>query len=273
MRSNLITFPRNYAALPPHEKPRSLFPSWPEIRLRVRSANRLAIFLDFDGTLVGLRRRPGDVRVPERVQRILQRLTQHPNVSIAIVSGRRLRDLQNMIALEGVRSFGLHGAEQKGRKPALAKVTRLALSSAKRETRHQLGVLPGIWLEDKISSLAIHYRGARPAIVREANGTLLRILAPLRRSLCVINGEKVWEILPREFAGKGAAVTGLLEQMPRRTVAVYVGDDLSDESAFAVLQNQITVQVGRKRGSHARFRLRNHTEVLRFLSRLERELR
>jgi len=249
-----------------------LFHAWAEIRLRVRAAQRLAIFLDFDGTLVGLRRRPGDVRVPGLVKEILARLARHENVSIAIVSGRRLRDLHSMIGVEGVRYFGLHGAEQDGRKVALSKGARLALGRAKREARVQLGVLPGIWLEDKVCSLAIHYRGASPAFVREANGTLLGILAPLRHGLFVISGEKVWEILPRTFVGKGATVLALLARMPRGTLAIYAGDDTSDETAFAALAEQITVGVGRRRGSRARFGVRNPADVLRFLTRVEKEL-
>ena len=263
---------RGQAVSRPQGSPVSLFRSWAEIRLRVRAAKRLAIFLDFDGTLVGLRRRPGDVRVPKRLKRILASLARHANVSIAIVSGRRLRDLQSLIGIESVRYFGLHGAEQEGKRPALTKETRLALGRAKREARMQLGVLPGVWLEDKVCSLAIHYRGASAAFVREAYEKLLRLLALLHHELSVIPGEKVWEILPREFAGKGTTVLELLTEMPRGTLAVYAGDDTSDETAFATLTDQITIQVGRRPGSRAQFRLRNPTELLRFLARMEREL-
>jgi trehalose 6-phosphate phosphatase len=254
------------------EKPRSLFRAWAEIRRRVRGAKRLGLFLDFDGTLVELERRPGDVRLPERARRILQRLAEHPNISIAVVSGRRLRDLQAIFGMDGVRCFGLHGAEQPGKNPALPKKTRLALARAKREARAQLGILPGIWLEDKISSLAIHYRGATAAIIQEAKGGLLKLLVPLGNALNVIDGEKVWEILPREFAGKGSTVLELLAGMPDGTLAFYIGDDKSDESAFVAIKDQITIVVGRKRESRAQFRLRNPSEVLRFLARLEKEL-
>jgi len=255
-----------------HDDPRHLLRCWPEIRSRLNSASRLAIFLDFDGTLVPFRRRPGDVRVPNRVKQILQRLARHRKVSLAIVSGRRIRDLQTVFAFDGLRCFGLHGAETGGGKPILPKKTRLALARAKREARVQLGVLPGIWLEDKVHSLAIHYRGASQAIIREGNAVLLNVLAPLRHSLVVLEGEKVWEILPRQFTGKGATVAALLSAMPRRTLAIYAGDDSTDESAFAALPDHITIHVGPRHGSRAQFELRNPAEVLRFLSRVEKEL-
>jgi trehalose 6-phosphate phosphatase len=230
------------------------------------------VFLDFDGTLVKLRRRPGDVRVSRRIKRVLQKLARHSNVFVAIVSGRRLRDLQTMFGLEGVHTLGLHGAEREGKQTALSMPTRRALARAKRDVRAQLGILPGIWLEDKILSLGVHYRGASRAIVREAHATLLKILAPLRRNLSIMNGQKVWEVLPLEIVGKGATIQELLAGHTGPTLSIYAGDDAADESAFAAIPDQITVLVGRKKSTSARFLLQNPTEVLRFLTRLEREL-
>ncbi|MGH9712358.1 MAG: trehalose-phosphatase [Candidatus Acidiferrales bacterium] len=255
------------------QEPRPLFSCWPEVRARIRAAGQLAVLLDFDGTLVGLRRRPSDVRVPRSVKGVLQRLARQQNVHVAIVSGRSLRDLHTMLEVEGVHVFGSHGAEMKGKKTALGSATRRALAHARRDVRTQLEVLPRIWVEDKLVSLAVHYRGARPAIVRDAHAALLRILAPLRRTLSVMNGKKVWEIQARDVAGKGARVRKLVGALPARALAIYAGDDVTDESAFAAMPNQITIHVGRRADTHARFRLQNPAEVLRFLTRLERELR
>lgn len=254
------------------QEPRPLFGCWSEIRARIRGASHLAVFLDFDGTLVKLRRRPGDVRVPRQIKQVLERLARHPNASVAIVSGRRLREIQTMLGAQGVHTFGLHGAEREGRKTALSKTTRRTLAHAKREARARLGILPGIWLEDKILSLAVHYRGASAAIVRVAHAALLEILEPLRRNLSSMNGEKVWEILPREIAGKGATIRGLLATRAAGTLAIYVGDDAADELAFSAIPDQITVHVGKKTNTCARFLLQNPAEVLRFLTRVEREL-
>jgi trehalose 6-phosphate phosphatase len=249
-----------------------LLDSWPEIRARVRSARRLAVFLDFDGTLVMLRRRPADVRVPPQTMRILTRLAAHRKTLVAIVSGRRLRDIQALMPVAGLRYFGLHGAEREDSRAALGKRTRRALARAKREARAELGVLPGIWLEDKVLSLAVHYRGATPAFIREAETALLRLLAPLGGCLTVLKGEKVWEILPQEISGKGPTVRALLDGLTGSTVAIYIGDDDSDESAFAALPGQITVQVGKKRRTNAQFHLPGPLQVVRFLTRLEKEM-
>src|ERR1700721_1301190 len=74
--------------------PRSAFRSWPEIRDRLRAAKRWAFFLDFDGTLVNLRKRPGDVRMPRAAKLVLKRLASHSNVRVVIVSGRTLRNIR-----------------------------------------------------------------------------------------------------------------------------------------------------------------------------------
>jgi trehalose-phosphatase len=190
----------------------------------------------------------------------------------AVVSGRRIKDLQTLIDVNGIRHFGLHGAEQPGKKTELSKIARHALTTAKREARLRLAALPGIWIEDKNFSFAVHYRGASPATVQAANEMLLQLLAPLRHSLHILNGAKVWEVLPRDIRGKGAVVAALRQQMPPAILSIYIGDDDTDELAFAALTNQITVRVGRKRGTHARFYARNPASVLAFLLRLEKEL-
>lgn len=252
--------------------PRSLMRVWPEIALRLRRAPQCALFLDFDGTLVSFEPRPADVRLPLRTRRVLERLARNPRFQIVIVSGRRLRDLQTLIDVHGIRHFGLHGAEQEEKRTAIGKIARHALASAKRDARLRLAALPGIWIEDKDLSFAVHYRGASRAVVKAASEILLQLLAPLRHCLHLLNGAKVWEVLPKDIRGKGAVVTSLRRQLQPDIPVIYVGDDETDESAFAALANQITVRVGRKRGTHARFYVRNPASVLGFLVRLEKEI-
>jgi trehalose 6-phosphate synthase/phosphatase len=91
-------------------------------------------------------------------------------------------------------------------------------------------------------------------------------------TLRVLNGDKVWEVVPREIPGKGVAVRKLLEGLQGTTVAMYFGDDETDEEAFAVLPRQITVRIGRERRTRARFYLRSPAEVQRCLFRIERDL-
>jgi trehalose 6-phosphate phosphatase len=252
--------------------PHYLSRRWPAIAARLRGADLCALFLDFDGTLVTLRNRPEDVRVPARVRRILGRLACHPHLVVALVSGRSVWSLRRLLKENRVRYFGLHGAEADGIPPTLSRKTKLVLGRARLDTHMLLRSLPGIWIEDKGLSFSVHYRGARPATVRAANKILLNLLAPLRHALHVLEGDKVWEVLPVEFEGKGATVKSFMRELPAQSLGIYIGDDGTDESAFAALADGITIRVGRTRGTKAHFYVRNPAGVLNFLARLEREL-
>ncbi|HTZ98865.1 MAG TPA: trehalose-phosphatase [Candidatus Aquilonibacter sp.] len=249
------------------------FDAWPEIVARLRAARRRAIFLDFDGTLVKIQRSPRVVRSSSRVNQALERLVRNPTFAVAIVSGRQARDLRRLLPVRGLRYFGLHGGERDGRPIKLRKASRLALSSAKSEAQERFRNLKGIWIEDKRFSFCVHYRSADKATARIATRILKKALASRRESLHVLGGKKIWEVLPPEVPGKFAAVQLALAGMPAGTPAIYIGDDETDEGVFAVLKNQITVKVGLPGGTRARYFLPAPPDVLRFLSRLEREFR
>jgi trehalose-phosphatase len=249
------------------------FDAWPKIIARLRRAPRRAIFLDFDGTLVKIQRSPRVVRSSARVNRVLERLERNPNLSVAIVSGRRASDLRRLLPVHGLRYFGLHGGERDGRPIRLSKASKLALARAKREVEAQLGRLNGIWVEDKKFSFCVHYRNADEATGRNAGRILKKVFAPWRKSLHVLGGKKIWEILPPEVPGKFEAVRRALAKMGRDAAAIYIGDDETDEGVFAVLKNQITIRVGVNDGTRARYFLPAPSDVLRFLSRLDREFR
>jgi len=231
-----------------------------------------ALFLDFDGTLVPLQQRPEDVKLSAQAKRILARLTHRDNVFVAVVSGRKRSDLIQLVGVKGVHLFGLQGAERAGKKPAMTAKIRRALVRAKRRARSLLASIPGIWIEDKGVIFTVHYRAAKRAGVERARKLLRKVLAPSIRSLHILHGAKTWEILPIQLRGKGAAVEAHLREMPAGTIAVYIGDDGTDETALAVLREHISVRVGEKKDTKANFYLRDSSEVLRFLSRLEREI-
>jgi len=228
--------------------------------------------LDFDGTIAGLRRRPQNVRLPARTREMLGRLASLPGVAVAIISGRMIRDLKEKVGVEGVRYFGLHGAQKETGLVALRSEALRSLSQARREARLQLSAFSGIWIEDKNLSFVVHYRGARPSSVRAAESALLRILAPLRFALKNLKGDKVWEVSPVEMPGKGSAVRSLLGDLPEQALAIYIGDDETDESAFEILPAGVSVKVGQARSTRANFYVRNQGEVSRLLAMLEKEL-
>jgi trehalose 6-phosphate phosphatase len=252
--------------------PRYLFRAWNEIQSHIRNAELCALLLDFDGTLVKLQRRPWEVRVPMRTKRLIERLSRNPKLFVAIVSGRQYQDLRTRIAIETLRYIGLHGAEEDGKTITIGIDVGRILSAAKLETQKQIGSMRGIRIEDKGLSFAVHYREATSPVASAARSSLLQIVLPLHQSLKVFEGAMVWEVLPHEVQGKGAAARALLNTLPPGTPSIYIGDDQTDESAFRSLSDEITVRVGRTNGTHAKYYLRSPTDVLDFLSRLETQI-
>ncbi len=251
---------------------RRLSSAWPEVIARIRDADHRLLLLDFDGTLVGLRRHPDDVRFSERGRKILRRLIGHKNLTMAVVSGRELEKIQALVGVEGIRYVGLHGAERAGETTVPSIAARLMVEAALKAAQTGLASLRGIEIEDKHLSFAVHYRGARQPATEAASRVVADIVATSNDKLRILCGKKVWEVLPREFPGKGVAVLELFAQLPEKKIAIYFGDDQTDEEAFSVLPGQITVNVGGAGNTHASFYVQSPSEVLQFLSRLETEL-
>ena len=129
-----------------------------------------------------------------------------------------------------------------------------------------------LFLEDKGLVLAVHYRGAPPRSVRLARPIVLDVAKTLGPHIHIVRGDKVWEILPHQIDGKGSAIRALLSQEPPSTLPIIVGDDQTDERAFAVLPRGLTVRVGKNLRTRARYLLRDPEEVNVFLQKLEVEI-
>ncbi len=256
---------------PSRRRARHLFARWAEVAERLRSAKLVALFLDFDGTLVPIQPRPGDVRLDAATRRILSRLARQPRTKVWIVSGRRYADVRRRAKVAGAKHLGLHGWERGGRGP-LPREPRRRLEKALHLLEQRVACFPGIWIEDKGLSLGVHYRRATAGAVRRARPLLRALVRPFAPDLHLLEGKKIWEVLAKEVKSKGTAVRAVLGELPRAALPIYVGDDTTDETAFAALRRGITVRVGIPRQTKARFYLRDPEEVKEFLEKLEAEL-
>jgi len=239
------------------------------VRAQVREGGRVAIFLDFDGTLVDIAPRPELVRLKPAARRILQRLAGHRRARVFLISGRRREELLQHVGIRGIGYFGLYGWEG-GKASALPPQARAELRRAKRQLEGHLRAYPAVWIENKTSSLSVHLL----AVPREQQQRLRRRLGawlrPFRKNLRVVVNLRDVEVLPRSIQGKGAAVRRLLAQAKLRGVfPFYFGDDLSDESGFVAVRRGISVHVGKGRSTRARYAVRTPTEVAIALSKLE----
>jgi trehalose-phosphatase len=248
-----------------------LFDSWEDVSKRIRAAVDIQIFLDFDGTLVRYYARPEDVELTPKCRRILERLSRHRRVHLAIVSGRRNAALRKYVRVKRLRLLGLFGWEKRAR-TAIPRKTKAALGGLRSALAPLPFAFPGIHVENKGISVAVHFRGASPEAQRCVRIWIRRLLKRIRCPFHVIQSNHACEIVPRQVQGKGVAMREFTRGLRKPFLPIYVGDDLTDEPAFLALRRGITVRVGPSSRTKARFRLKNPEEVCAFLERLEGEL-
>ncbi len=205
------------------------------------------------------------------MRRLLRRLARHSRLRVYVISGRRAADIHQRVGVPEVSYIGLHGGERGGRLP-LKPETLNVLERARRRLEGRLAAWDGLWVEDKFASFVVHYQRARPEVVQKARAVIREVLRPLGSRLRVLRGKNVWEILPQEIKGKGAEVRGVLSKLAWPAVPIYIGDDVTDESAFAALPRGLTIRVGPPRRTRARYVLRSPEEVREFLEKLEAEI-
>jgi len=198
--------------------------------------SQAAMLLDVDGTIVDFAPTPREVFVSAALRETLERLLKLTGGALALVSGRPLKELDLLFAPLLLPVVGGHGAEI--RPTPAGRVHRYARKPLSRELRGRLATIaakvPGIILEDKDYSLAIHYRLApeKEAVIRAA---VLAIREQASDAVEVLPGKFVFEVKPTGF-DKGTGVRELMRYAPfRGRKPIFLGDDTTDEAAFAVM--------------------------------------
>jgi trehalose-phosphatase len=246
-----------------------LVADWDRIVAQIQLSRRVAVFLDFDGTLVNIARLPNQVYLAPSTRRVLRRLARHPRVTLVVISGRRRAELLRYIGLRGIRYFGLYGWER-GRRPPIPVSALIALRHARMQLSIHLASIPGIWIEDKHLTLSVHLLGVSPALQRRARRKLRSLLLPFQKTLRVIENLRDAEVIPRCISGKGIAVQQFLAKPTLcHALPFYFGDDLSDEPAFEALCKGIPIRVGAARPTRARYSIRGPAAVAAVLTKLE----
>jgi trehalose 6-phosphate phosphatase len=210
----------------------------------------VAVLLDVDGTLIEIAATPQDARVPHGLKHVLSRLRDGLGGALALVSGRPLADLDRMFAPLRVALVGGHGAEY--RLTPDGEIDRSRVAAMDAQLRHRLTAIadgtPGILVEDKGYSIALHYRLV-PERERWVREEIARVCAAFPHiPVEILPGKSLFEVKPPAF-NKGIAVRALMRQPPfKNRRPVFLGDDVTDESVFRVMPefDGLAFSVGRR---------------------------
>ncbi len=197
-----------------------------------------AILLDIDGTILDIAPAPQEVWVPPTLRHTLGRLQELTGGALALVSGRKLDDIDLMFAPLQLAAIGGHGAELR---PVPGTKPQIRVGSLSGELKRMLAALsvlgPGILAEDKGYSLALHYRLAPdlgPAL-RAAVADICAQMPP--GTVDILQGKAVVEIKPAGIS-KALAVRELMNYPPfTDRHPIFIGDDTTDEPVFSVIPN------------------------------------
>lgn len=242
-----ILLARNASVLSKFVHPRSLF------------------VFDFDGTLAEIVKRPAVAKFSPSMREIILRLSKTHRC--AVVTGRSLASIQPKVAgIPFIATVGNHGMEWEGSRRTHIKERKTVAGWAS-FLEEALRSVQGVEIENKIYTLSVHYRSATdPAYTR---GAIRRALRKLSTHRCVA-GKEVFNIVPPGMPHKGDALLALMKKF-RATHAIFFGDDVTDEDAFALKSSKILgVHIGTQRVTQADYYVRNLAEMEVLLEELTR---
>jgi trehalose 6-phosphate phosphatase len=235
---------------------------------RLAPLSSAAYFLDVDGTLLDIKPRPEDVVADLGLRALLTELTAAAQGALALVSGRKIEDLDRIFAPLIFPAAGLHGAEIR-----YADGSRMAppdgtMDKVRQPLADFVAAHPALRLEDKGAALAVHFRQAPD--LAEAVLTFVGALAE-RNGLFMQEGKMVAELKDTRH-DKGKGVAALLAKPPfLGRMPVFIGDDMTDENGFSFVNAQggISVRAGPTlAATQARYELRDPGDVRMELQRL-----
>jgi trehalose 6-phosphate phosphatase len=208
------------------------------------------------------------VHLSDVVREALNRVAQRESVVTTVISGRAVEDLYVRVRLENVIYSGNHGLEIFGRglrfvEPE-ADARRNPLRRLTESLQARLRHIPGVLVEDKGLTTSVHFRKASENDLPSVEQTVRASVATAGVLFRLNIGREVYEIVPRTDWHKGAAVKWILTHF-NGCLPIYIGDDNTDEDAFAVLPDGVTVRVGGHSATGAHYGVPGPAEVYRFL--------
>lgn len=259
-----------------------LFAAWHRVAQQLSRADHVFLLSDYDGTLTPIVERPENADLSPATRHLLGEMVRQRRYTVGVISGRALSDLKARVGLKGIVYAGNHGLEIEG--PNLSFVHPVAreikevFNALGQVLRRGLSSITGAIVEHKGLTLSVHYRLVDQARVAEVKDVFEQTLdvSRLLGQVKTTQGKKVYEVRPAVDWDKGKAVSLILHHFTRahpgtEPTVVYLGDDLTDEDGFKVVQGLggISMYVGDDQpNTSAQYCLRSPAEVHEFLGRL-----
>jgi len=251
--------------------PVPLWDRWDDLAPRLATGTLLAAF-DYDGSLVPIRPTPDEAIADPATREAVARLASTPGTTVAIVSGRPVSQLRDLLDADALWLVGLHGLELVAPHGEILQTIDLeAAAAALAPLRSQAAAIaarhPATRIEDKGASLVLHTRQASRPTAAAAIAEL-RATAGSLSGFELLAGKETLEVRPAGVS-KGTAMLRVRRDAGGST-ALYVGDDITDEDAFAALAGDgaVTIRVGDEGPTCASHMLRTQEEVAELLARL-----
>ncbi len=239
-----------------------------------KARNNWAFFLDVDGTLIDIAPTPDAATATQETIAILDHLAKRFSGAIALVSGRPIADLDRIFAPLHLAAAGIHGLERRSADGRLTRalVSGAAIAKARAALVGLEDRLPGILVEDKGETIAIHFRRAphhEAAVAAAAND----IVAQSGGGLIVLAGKMLAELRP-PGPNKGNVVTDFMGEPPfAGRVPVFIGDDVTDEDGFVAV-NRLgghSIRIGADETGAAHHHLRDVDHLRNWLNHISKE--
>ena len=229
-----------------------------------------ALFLDVDGTLVEIAADPDGVQVSRHLVALLGRLEARFGGALALVSGRTIATLDRLFAPLRLKAAGNHGLERRGDGGAIVRPPRAPEMDEVRTAMAGFAAdRPGVIVEDKTLSVALHYRN-RPEAADAAAALAADLAGRLPGRLVVQRGKMMVEVHPG-LGDKGTAIARFLDEPPfAGRVPVFIGDDLTDEDGFRLINARggCSIRVGDGAKTSAAYRVPDVVGVIRWLEEI-----
>lgn len=240
----------------------SEYPPWP---------GRPALFLDLDGTLVEIVQHPSLTQASPRLRRLLPKLPPLCGGAVAVISGRRIEEVDRILAPHAFLAAGVHGLERRAPDGSVSSVEPgESLARMRRKVEPFVARHRGVWIEDKTTAFAVHYRD-RPELEDEVHRFVGELQPHTPADIEILLGNRVFEIKPGA-SDKGRAIELFMTEPPfAGRTPVFIGDDVTDETGFRSVNalGGISVKVG-DAPTIAHWRLSGTGAVLDWLERLVR---